>query len=420
MTTSQRIAGIAFFLLLLLSMWTPGGDPLLPGWLEPLRYAVFIALSLAIIGSSYLAVGLRAPTGSEAAFIAAFLFYVSLSALWATPDVDTYIKSLLILSALMTSLGVANLLGLDAILRIIFSALATFVILCVLVALLIPSFGVETGWEHAGKWRGLAGQKNGLGAYSALTLVGALALPLKRRATPSAQTRALAGRIAVVLIAALSVYMAGSRGGQLVSVVGIASVVLAQAPKLLQRLILLSIALFCVPLVNLAVSTFWIDVDKIGVVGLTIDTNSRTKIWEYGLENMAGRELFGFGVNGFWTPERMLAFKDVHGWVLDNFHNGYITVFVEGGLVGLALFLLGLGLVYLLLVIAIGTLKDRFLALTFAYMNMFCVSNLVENEAGRSTSLSIFMFAILAFSIRPWVMQRVRPAPRPSPAFAMR
>lgn len=405
MTISKRSVTVVLFLFILLSMWSPGEE--LPAMLTPLRYAVFLALSGFIIFTAYVAKGLRVPKSAEAVLIAAFLFYVSLSALWSVQQADTYIKALLILSAMLTCLGISSLMRLNETLRILFAAAATFVVASVIVAVLVPSIGVETGWEHAGKWKGLSAQKNGLGGLSALALVAGLALPLKPRATPARQTLALAGRVMVVAMAALAVFMAGSRGAQLTSLLGITSLLVAYAPRLLQRLALVALLLFSVPLVNLGVSTFVLDADKIGIVGLTIDTNSRTTIWEYGLEQMAGRELLGYGVSGFWTQERMIAFQDIHGWVLDNFHNGYITILIEGGLVGFLLFTLGLALCYVLLLVAIGTMKDRFLALAFALLNNFAIGNLVENEAGRSTSSSIIIFAVIAFSLRSYISQRL-------------
>lgn len=402
MVITNRTVDIALFALFMLAMWSPGES--WPQWTELARYAVFLSVSGFIILTAYFSVGLRAQLSSEGLFVAAFLAYVALSAYWSVPAPNTYLKSLLILSALLTAMSISNLVSLDRAFRILFWALSTLVLSSVAVAVLVPSIGVETGWEHEGKWRGLLAQKNGLGALAAETVITGLALPLKRNSHGATQFWAVAGRAFIIILSALAVYMAGSRGGQLLCLVGVASLLIAQAPKLLQRVLLLATVFVSVPVINLAVSTFWIDADKIGVVGMTINTNNRTTIWEYGLRQMEGRELFGFGVNGFWTPERMTAFQDVHGWVLDNFHNGYVTLLVENGAVGFALFVLGLAFTYLLMLISIGVLKDGIVALAFAHLNTFALSNVVENVAGRSTSISIFIFSVTAFSLRHYVI----------------
>ena len=412
MNISKNTVGAVFVLLVLLSLWTPGDY--LPASTELLRYALFLGCSAFLVGISYAAGRFRIPRGSEAQVFAAFLFYVAISALWSTRELDTYIKALLIFSALITALATASLLRLDEVLRLVLVGASIFVIASVAVSILVPSIGVETSWEHAGKWRGLAGQKNGLGSVSSLVLVMSLGLSMRPRATLSARRWAFAGRVLVVCIAALGTYMSGSRGAQLSAFIGITSLGIAYVPGLVQRVLLVAALLLSVPLMNLAVSTFFVDADKIGVVGLTINTNSRTTIWEYGLRQMEGHELLGYGVNGFWTAERMEIFKAAHGWVLDNFHNGYVTIFVEGGVIGFALLILGIGFVYVLLLMAIGPLKDRALAVAFAFTNEFCISNLVENEAGRSTSLSIILFSIIAFSLRAHIVSLL-PTPQPQP-----
>lgn len=49
--------------------------------------------------------------------------------------------------------------------------------------------------------------------------------------------------------------------------------------------------------------------------------------------------MLGFGINGFWTnPEIYDYFNQNHGWVLDDYHNGYIAVLIETGFLGYLLF----------------------------------------------------------------------------------
>jgi O-antigen ligase len=411
---AHRYIAPAMFLLLLLSMWVPAEELKLPAWTEQARYLVFLMLSGWIVVVASIKVGLRIPSDIECTLLAAFLLYVSFSAVWGVQSADSYIKAILIFNALITSLAIANTLTLEQSLRVMFAALSTFVVVCVLVAMLVPSIGVDSSWEHAGKWRGIAGQKNGLAAYAAYALIAGVGLPLRQRVTPLAQWGAFVGRIAMVGIALLAVYMAGSRGGQLISVLGVASIVISRLPKLLQRLALLTGLLFAIPIINLVSTTFVVDADKIGVAGITVDTNSRMKIWSYGFRELQGREIFGFGLDSFWTPERLTSFKSVYGWVLDNFHNGYITLMIEGGITGFLLFLAALSATYLLLVVSVGNIRDKFLGLSFAYVNMYTVNNLVENEIGRSTSLLIFIFLILVFSVRRQVYRHFPELQKPA------
>lgn len=405
---NHRLVSTTFFFLVLLSIWSPSEDLNLPSWVELARYAVFLSLSGVIIACAYVAQGLRVPQGLETTTLGLFFAYLILSAFWGAQHPDSYIKALLLFNAALTSLCIANTLGMERALRIIFAGLVTFMLACLVVIALFPDIGIDSSWEHAGKWKGLAGQKNGFGAISAFVFVAAIALPLKPRGSPSLRWLAFLGRLVVILLSILCVYMAGSRGALLVTAVGVLSLALARAPKVLQRLTLLAIVLLSLPILDVVATTISVDADRIGVAGIVVDTNSRMKLWRFGLEEMAGRQLIGLGLDSFWTEQRQQAFSDIYGWVLDNFHNGYITIFIEGGVIGLLIYLLAFGALYMLLLVSIGAVRDAALRLAFAFINMFAIINLVENEIGRSTSLLIFMFSILAFSLRAHVLTLIR------------
>ena len=110
--------------------------------------------------------------------------------------------------------------------------------------------------------------------------------------------------------------------------------------------------------------------------------------------------------------ERIIAFRDVHGWVLDNFHNGYVTILVEGGIVGLAILLSAIGFLLLFYLVAVGNMRDSYLALAFGYAGMFLIGNVTENEIGRSTSLGFIMFLSISFAVRPYVVRKLSTMPR--------
>jgi exopolysaccharide production protein ExoQ len=183
----RRTIQPAFLVLILLSLWSPNEAFNLPAWSDMLRYAVFLLMSACIIAAAYFAVGLRFPSGMVARLVAGFLLYLCLSAFWGSQDADSYLKCALILSAGLTSLSVANTTALESTLRIVFCGHCIFLILSVLVVVLLSTAGIDNTWEHAGKWHGLAGQKNGFGVIAAFTAICALGLPLKLRRTRGKQ-----------------------------------------------------------------------------------------------------------------------------------------------------------------------------------------------------------------------------------------
>jgi O-antigen ligase len=212
-------------------------------------------------------------------------------------------------------------------------------------------------------------------------------------------------------------YMAGSRGAQLAAVLGIGGLVFSRIARRLQNVLLFLTALVSIPLAALAFLTFSANSTELSVFGLTFDTSSRTQIWSYGLQLLPGRELFGFGPSGFWTPERSDVFKANNGWVLDNFHSGYVTTLIEGGVVGLLL-LLGALLATFAHLRREATGGDRYITFAFAFFCIVVAQNLVENTFGRSTDFQFFtllLFVFAASAVRPRFSRAIRTATFTSP-----
>lgn len=417
--TTSRFAVFAIYVLVALSMWSPESESATSGAAVLARYALFVSTSMAIVLNTYLTRGIAISRSPDWLLLIGFLLYTSLSFLWSEGGMNAAIKAMLIFSALLVSMSMANAVGLDGLLRIYYNALGVFIILSLLVVVLYPERGIETGWLLEGDWKGIAGQKNGLGNVASLAFVAALTLPLVRHADRRRMLLAYCTRLSMIVMAAVCLVNSGSRGALLAAAIGLTAVMVAKAPRTLQRVAVIAIAVFAIPVVYLALATFELHADKIDILGSTIDTSSRTTIWFYGLEQLGGRELLGFGVGGFWTPERLTAFRDIHGWVLDNFHNGYITILIEGGGVGIALLLLALLFIVLLYLVAIGNLRDPYVALAFGYAAMYIIGNVVENEIGRSTSTTFLMFLATSFALRPHIERVLATAPAgPRPAAA--
>lgn len=411
MSPAGGLTVLAIYALVVLSMWTPNGETALGSAAELFRYVLFLGVSVLIIVRAYFTNGLNISLSPDWILLIAFLLYTSLSVLWSDGSVNALIKALLIFSAMLVSISLANIKRLDETLVIFYRCMCGFVIVSIITVFLFPDIGVETGWELEGDWRGIAAQKNGLGHMSALLFVATVALPVVLHGGRRYLSRAVVLRLCMILISGVCMVFSGSRGALLIAGVGVGSVVLARAPRVLQRVVLIIFFTIAIPLVNLTLPTVELTADQIGVLGTNINTSNRTTLWFYGLNHLSGRELLGFGVEGFWTPERTTLFSDTYGWVLDNFHNGYITILIEGGLIGLTLLLMAIAFIVLLYVIAVGNLKDPHLSLAFGYSNMFLFGNLVENEIGRSTSSGLIMFLAISFSLRNYVSYLLESTP---------
>lgn len=393
---NSRLQSAVVVVLLLVSLWTPpeGAGAVF----EYARYGMFCLFGTSLIIWAYVETGRGARplalTGS-AALLVSFFVFVSISALWSESQPGATIKAGLVLLVVVTALAIVTLKSTETIARLVLISVAVMTIIGALVAIAIPSIGVETGWLLEGKWRGVAGQKNGFAAQAGISLVGVALLYWGR--PDSAGRRKFLWPSLFMLFFGFCLLMGGSRGAQVMCLVGLLSIGVLQLPRSLRLFAAIALAIVVVPFVPAILTTVSVDGTELAFLGLTFDTSSRTMIWTYGLEAMGGRELLGFGVGGFWTPERMLFFKNEHGWVLDNFHNGYITILVENGILGLGLLLVAFLAISIEMWGRTPTSSRAHLFAT-AFFFMFLAENLIENVVGRSTDFLLFTFLILTFS----------------------
>jgi O-antigen ligase len=395
--TLARLMDAAIFLLLAAALWSldtvagAGTNPL-----EIVRYGIICGLEgtiilLAVIEAMRRPLSLRLTAGG--ALLVAFLAYTAVSVFWSAGGTQSVLKDVLLITSMATALAIAAVRPPRVIVQSAVIACAVVIVLGVLAVIFAPGVGIETGWGLEGKWRGISAQKNTFGGFVALNLVyAAIQLivppPAGRRRGPVLLTLLWIGFLGYCLI------MSGSRGAQLATVLGLSAVAFTRLSRRHQNLVLFATGLLVLPLAALAAISFSVDATHLSIAGLTFDTSSRTLIWAYGLQNLGGRELFGFGPSGFWTPERLQIFLANNGWALDNFHSGYVTVLMEGGIVGSVVLLAALaGCFSWLRRQATG--GDRYAVFTFAFFAISVAENLVENIFGRSTDFLFILFLLL-------------------------
>jgi exopolysaccharide production protein ExoQ len=145
--------------------------------------------------------------------------------------------------------------------------------------------------------------------------------------------------------------------------------------------------------------------DAFDISGTRIDFTERTFIWQYALAHFDERPILGFGINGFWTNgDFYQAFERSHGWVLDDFHSGYVAILTETGLVGYAAFAVCTLLFGVRLAASIeeGTMARSRVVALIGFMTLIYMIDLTETIFLRSTSfMSTLIPAFLVNSAMP-------------------
>lgn len=321
--------------------------------------------------------------------------YQLLSSLWSPSTWDGAAQGASFLLMVIAAMTAARKFQADRMRRIVIVSLGSILAVGAAVSIFIPTIGQEASTALAGSWRGLAVQKNlfaSLGAILAIFLFAGLGeRPTDR---PPRRHRLLLHMCGFICAVSL-VLLAGSRGGLLLLGVGTFTILGFRSSRHRSlRIWLVGLMVLFGALIVLASSS--VDDQSLSVSGYELNSSSRFAIWSFGLNALSEVPVFGFGLDGFWTPLRIDVFLQEHGWALPNLHNGYLSIVVEGGIVGL-------GLLLLALISLVARLVGDYLrgdddtALPLALAATLIVSNLFENHLGQSLNPLTFIPLLFMF-----------------------
>jgi O-antigen ligase len=189
-------------------------------------------------------------------------------------------------------------------------------------------------------WQGIYPTKNGLGRWMALLAV-VMFLCMGR-----GRWRLLAG-VGFLLAVAL-LLLSRSRTSQMacLSVLSLAVFYRVLRWHLLQTV---AVVMFAIAAAG-ALATWVLSDPKIvlGAMGKDATLTNRTPLWAAVLEMIGKRPWLGYGYTGFWQGwhGESAHICRVSGWIPPHAHNGFLDVWLDLGLVGLTIFLLGLLLTF--------------------------------------------------------------------------
>jgi O-antigen ligase len=273
-------------------------------------------------------------------------------------------------------------------------------LLSALMAIFVPGIGLMDDYFHGGQWRGLFWSKQTLGFCSDLLLY----LSTFRLMNDRRHRYSWTG----VALAILCLIGSGSRGG---AVLAVSAVLATYAMRRWRALgCFLAFIPFILTLVGALLISYLLYTQNRFVVigGAWLDFTQRTYIWQHALRFFWDAPSFGFGVNGFWTQRNVKdLFLERYQWFLDNYHNGYIAILMETGVVGYILFTIA-GLCFALRMnglVRYGLLPQRQTSFAIIFACLVYIIDFSETYFMRSTNLLTTMLAIvtaLAFS-RPLI-----------------
>ncbi len=326
-------------------------------------------------------------------FYAIVLFYgfAALSVVWSDHSSATIMKGVALSITTFAAYRVATRLRIADFLDAVSAGFILISAVSVGLALVWPTIGVDQTWMHKGQWQGVFQSKQSLGTVGAFLMFFAY---------HRLQTRGGWLRFLIVFgLAVACVIGSESRGGAAVAFAACLSLSLPRrwlgVTKLLAfgPLLMTAVALIAITYLVTSGNPF------IPVFGTEVDFTERGIIWQYALSHFTQHPLLGFGLNGFWSPDTMYGFEREHGWVLDNYHDGYIGIVVETGILGMTLFAAGIWLFGLRIwsLIVQRAMPRADYTVIIGFLNLVFFIDMTETFFLRSTNINSIVLITFLF-----------------------
>lgn len=258
-----------------------------------------------------------------------------LSAVWSE-DPYVSLKFAFRLSLYIVAIAaLCEVLRLETVCRVFIVMLAFVALSSAAMAILAPKYGTHQATDavqgvHAGLWRGVFAHKNELGAMASNSTI---ALLFYGRLLPP-----LPGLHFLCLVASLAcLIFAGSAGGiatfLVVLILYIAMLLTWRWPVAFTWLLVLAVA------GGLAAILLATDVDTFALLGRDSTLAGRTSIWEVTLSMVADSWVLGHGYYAGTSAFAGPHLKEIFGPAVADAHNGYLSILLETGVIGLGLYL---------------------------------------------------------------------------------
>jgi O-antigen ligase len=325
---------------------------------------------------------------------ALLLAWAVLSSFWSDDPLNAMPKAAVLLVSSLAAWRTTSIVTVEEMFACIYYNIAFMLLVSLVLVAFVPEIGVvQLEWQHVGNWQGVFATKQGLGMASAVFL-GIVLLRIARRRTLF--------DLAMCGVGLLCLIKSESRGAGVMAFVAVAFLFVGRKhPKLAGMVsgILLLDLMLAVADISYFTTT---GEASIHIFGYDINFTERTFIWQYALSLWPDRPFLGYGLNGFWTNSNVYyAYLRLHGWVLDNYHSGYLAIIVETGVVGFGLFaVVAFQLMSKLRTLMLTVHTHRFsLEMSAGFLLMFFTINLTETYFLRSTNFLAVFFTFLIVKI---------------------
>lgn len=304
------------------------------------------------------------------------------SIFWSDQPLWTFISSILLLSTTLFGVYFSTRYSLNQQLFLLAWALGISAILSLIFALVVPSYGVmgmgytsnSQDLVHAGTWQGIYGHKNLFGLFMSL---GTLVFFLLTKNSRKHRWVAWVGLCLCMSLLLLS----NSKTALIVFLAIMALIPLYRALRWNHTFVLPFF--IAVILIGGSIATLLLSNAEaiLGAFGRDTTLTGRTLLWSTVLYKIWQRPWLGYGYGGFWRGwegESADIWKIVQ-WEVPHSHNGFLDLWLDLGLLGIAAFALSFVAVYLRAISWLRQTKTIEGLWPIAYLTFLLLVNLSES-----------------------------------------
>ncbi|PTX53731.1 O-antigen ligase [Melghirimyces profundicolus] len=262
-----------------------------------------------------------------------FLAFISI--IWSVDWATTLIRSLKLFLITAFGIYISSRYKLDDFLRFLAWTFGLVIFLSLIFGSLFPAYGMNQGL-HEGAWQGVFDHKNGLGRM--MTLSATLFLVICFRVN---QKRLI--YFSGFVLSTLLIWLSTSKTALVIFLTLL--VVFSLIFLLRTQYKLLISLLIMVLLLGGGVLTWFLSYAELvaSYLGRDLTLTGRTALWEAVYMMIEQRPFFGYGYNAFWTgwsgPSAYVW--EIVRWEAPHSHNGLFDLWLNLGLVGVTIFILG-------------------------------------------------------------------------------
>jgi exopolysaccharide production protein ExoQ len=319
-------------------------------------------------------------------WLALLILFAFASAIWSVDAGQTLRRSLGLVGTTLAGVFIGMRCEPKQQIRVLALCIAVGAIGSLIVGLTLPGIGVMGG----GAWQGLYFTKNALGRMMSLGVLTFTFLALGQR-------RYRIFSIAMICLCTLLLLLAQSATGLVVSTLVLAAIPfrhLVIRPNRSLASAILIVATIVVPIGML----IWTNQDSI-LNGLGRESNltGRLPLWHAVRSEIDQRPLVGSGYTAFWTTGDAERYRQTLGWDAPNAHNGFLDMALGLGVVGLAIFSIGMLRNFARGIVVAGQ-SDELEAAWPLFFLIFCfLYNLTESTLFSGNSVFWMLYTANAF-----------------------